>query len=394
MAAWIMAFGFVLLPAAVLYLCHRSPVADKIGAAAWCYLLGILISLSGLTSPGLRSVQDVLMTVTVPLAIPLMLFSMDLKRWLRLAGPTLLSIGFMMLAVTIASLAGFLLMRHRLEEPWKVAGMMVGVYTGGTPNLNAIGLALKVKEHMLILANSADMLLGVPWFLFMLTLAPRLFRAILPPFPVRTDGPDPTSEDPSSEACNRERLDVSCYSGVFQRSKRLPLLKALGLSGLIFAAATGLYLIAPPAYNMAVLMLSITTLGLACSFIPAVRNIDLTFQAGQYLILVFCLVIGSSADLRQLFTAAPAVLAFTFIVMYGAWLIHVGLALVFRIDADTVIITSVGAIFSPPFVPAAAAALKNREVVFSGLAAGLIGYAVGNYLGVSWAHLLRICFSG
>ena len=37
---------------------------------------------------------------------------------------------------------------------------------------------------------------------------------------------------------------------------------------------------------------------------------------------------------------------------------------------------------SPPFVPVIAAALKNKEIVVSGLIIGIIGYAIGNYLGV------------
>lgn len=65
------------------------------------------------------------------------------------------------------------------------------------------------------------------------------------------------------------------------------------------------------------------------------------------------------------------------------------LSAIFRIDVDTVIITSVAAICSPPFVPMVAGALKNREIIVSGLTAGIIGYAVGNYLGVFCAYLFK-----
>ena len=53
------------------------------------------------------------------------------------------------------------------------------------------------------------------------------------------------------------------------------------------------------------------------------------------------------------------------------------------------IITSASAICSPPFVPVVAAALKNRAVIISGLTTGIIGYALGNYLGITMAYVVK-----
>ncbi len=52
-------------------------------------------------------------------------------------------------------------------------------------------------------------------------------------------------------------------------------------------------------------------------------------------------------------------------------------------------ITSTALIFSPPFVPVVAGAIQNKEVIVSGLTVGIIGYALGNYLGVIVAEFLR-----
>jgi uncharacterized membrane protein len=49
----------------------------------------------------------------------------------------------------------------------------------------------------------------------------------------------------------------------------------------------------------------------------------------------------------------------------------------------------VSAVCSPPFVPAVAAALKNKSIIISGLTTGIVGYAIGNYLGISLAYLFR-----
>ena len=56
---------------------------------------------------------------------------------------------------------------------------------------------------------------------------------------------------------------------------------------------------------------------------------------------------------------------------------------------DDYIITSTALSNSPPFVPVVAAAIKNKDVVMSGMIIGVIGYAIGNYLGVAIAYLLK-----
>ena len=83
-------------------------------------------------------------------------------------------------------------------------------------------------------------------------------------------------------------------------------------------------------------------------------------------------------------------LGYLMVVVFGSLLIQVLLARLFRIDADTVIISSVTFINSPPFVPMMAAAMKNRNVLVTGLGIGIIGYAAGNYLGFLIYRLLEI----
>ena len=59
-----------------------------------------------------------------------------------------------------------------------------------------------------------------------------------------------------------------------------------------------------------------------------------------------------------------------------------------RVDADTMTVSSVAFINSPPFVPMMVAVLKNRNTLIVGLGAGIVGYALGNHFGVLMASLL------
>jgi uncharacterized membrane protein len=52
------------------------------------------------------------------------------------------------------------------------------------------------------------------------------------------------------------------------------------------------------------------------------------------------------------------------------------------------IITSTALICSPPFVPVIAGALNNRALIISGLTIGIVGYAIGNFIGIFTGFML------
>jgi uncharacterized membrane protein len=75
--------------------------------------------------------------------------------------------------------------------------------------------------------------------------------------------------------------------------------------------------------------------------------------------------------------------------MFGAIILHFLLATIFRIDRDTVIITSTAAIYGPAFIGPVANAIKNKEMIVPGITMGLLGYAIGNYIGIGIGMLLK-----
>jgi uncharacterized membrane protein len=73
----------------------------------------------------------------------------------------------------------------------------------------------------------------------------------------------------------------------------------------------------------------------------------------------------------------------------GALLLHGLLSWIFRVDVDNFLIISVSLSMSPPFVPAVAAALKNRDIIMPGMIIGMVGYAAGTYLGILLGYLVQ-----
>ena len=382
MAIIILVLFFLLSPLLILRLCHSYSFLNKIGAVVIAYVFGFVIGNTGLLSmiEGHAKAQEMLTTLTIPIAIPLLLFSMDIRKWTKIAGKTMLSLVFALSAVIIAVIAGFFIFRSQgIESLWDVSGMMVGLYTGSTPNLAAIQTALGADETNYMVIVTYDLVIGAFHLLFVMTIAQRLFLSFLPGYPYI----DPaTGNAEASESGDP-------YWGMLKRNMALPLLKAFGAAVVIFGVGAAATLVVPESSQMTAVILIITSLGIGASLIPAIKKMDKSFELGMYLILIFCMVISSRADMRNIDLAAMMIAAYVALVVFGSMLIQAFLSWIFKIDADTYIITSTAMITNPAVVLAVAGALKNREIVFSGLAVSIIGLAVGNYLGIFMAWFLE-----
>lgn len=414
---------YFLTPILIIYLTHINKTINKIGSIAIAYVVGIIvnnvrilprasdalhallpapngdlflpahqakalmeaghITANDLLVNQMASMQSLVSNVVILLGIPLLLFSLDIKRWMHLAPEAMKSLILGVVSIVIVIFTGYLLVGIDLHEGWKIGGLLVGVYTGGTPNLVAIALALKVSPETFILTNTWDMVMSAFVLIFLMTIAQRVFNLFLPHF----------SETKKHKAvCKvvKETEGIDNYLGMLSWSAARKLGVAVALSLGIVAISYGLGLLVPKDIQTTVIILSITTLGLLASLVPKINTIENTFQLGMYFVIVFSLVIASMADLRAMFQGDFRGLPlFVAIAVFGSMIVHVGLSKIFKADTDTTIITITALTFSPPFVPAVAASIRNKEVILTGIANGLIGYAIGNYLGVTIAYILK-----
>ena len=139
-----------------------------------CYAIGILLRNSGFF-PVNELLAETFRDLSILLAIPLLLFSTDLRRWWKEARKATLAFGLCVVSGVVASMLWALVFRYSLPDIWRIAGMLVGVYTGGTPNMNAIGLALGVPDAEILYLNGADIFCGGLFLLFLLSVAGKVY---------------------------------------------------------------------------------------------------------------------------------------------------------------------------------------------------------------------------
>lgn len=145
--------------------------------------MGLIVGNVGILPEWAAGIQDLLTTITIPLAIPLLLFSSNLKQWKSMAGKAIVSLVIGIVSVVLVIIAGYFIFRGKgMPDIWKVSGMLVGVYTGGTPNLASLKMMLNVDPDVYILTHTYDMIISTVFLAFLMTVGKRFFSLFLPAF--------------------------------------------------------------------------------------------------------------------------------------------------------------------------------------------------------------------
>lgn len=379
---------YFTFPALVIFLCRKCVFLNKIGEILLLYLVGILVSNLVIFPLGLgeslKGIQDTVMSVMILLAFPMILFGCDFKNWKLKKAVIALCIG--LVSVVVVDIIGYYIFNDDKSGFAKIAGLLVGVYTGGTPNLASLKLALHVDENVYIFVHTFDMIISFVYLVFLMSFGIKVFRLFL------------SRRVAESQIHKEDILEFNTqgseqiYSGIFTKKHFAKTLGALGLSILIMCAGMGVSLaVSGKIDDMLVLILTMTTLSIAVSFLPIVKKMEKSYDAGMYLVLVFSLIVASMVDVMSIdYLASINIIAYIAFVIFCSLVLSVILSKIFKVDADTMVITSVALINSPLFVPMIAENMKNKKVIITGVAIGVIGYAVGNYLGIVVNTLLSI----
>ena len=395
---WLLAM-FCLIPAGVLWLCRKYSWMDKIGPVMILYVIGLFFANIPMPEE-IELFQNILPTIMVPLAIPMMLFGCTFKTSEVSLQVKLVTSG--VIAVCVAIVGGYLLFGQEITDGAEIGGMLAGKCTGGTLNAAALKEGLGIENGTYVLLTTYDVIICFFYFVFLLGGGIRLFRWLYGESTKRTISAEDT------EAIKKEMVAVKAnpYKGLWSKAGFAQMGKVLGLTivvviigaaisyliGWIFGADLANFMNEKKGgWFMAPFILVLTTLGIALSFWKPVKKLDKSYDLGMYLIYIFSLAIASMADLSKVNIMEDLnMIAFLAFTIFVSLFIHAIICRLFRVNADSMVISSVAFINSPPFVPMISNAMKNRAALVTGISSGLIGYAVGNYLGVLISKLLHL----
>ena len=378
--AYIILACYIIFPILIIEAFKRWTIVQKIGTVVLAYAVGIIASLCGVfnfatpeVAASFSKLQSTIMNLAVPLAIPLMLFNCDFKLWTKALPKTAWALVTGLAAVLVSVVSGYFIFRNRVPDPVNVSAMMTGIYTGGTVNFNALGASLGVDKSVMAIVLAFQMVITMPYIFFLLGGGFKIFRNLLPYKDVTHKGR--TDEE------QVETADVENYRGMFEKKNFIGMMKGLGLSFIFLAIGAGLALLITGTLSELVIILTITTLSIIASFFKPIRELPKTFELGMFFILIFSVIVASMFNIHSVNGGSLYIGGFVLWIMGVSVVLHLILCRIAKVSGDLFCVCQVGLLCSPPFVPPIAGAMKNKKVLISGIVVGLVGYAVGTYLG-------------
>ena len=373
------------VPLLVMQLAKRWTWIDKVSPMSVLYVIGLATANLIPADNGVLNVDTGTNTlfgnIAVPLAIPLMLMGCDTKGWQVGKAAKVFITG--LASVLIVTVAGFFLFQpadHTAESYRsfaQVCAVATGIYTGGIPNMGAIKQAVGMPAETYLYVTSYDLIVTGIYLVFIILFGKTVFRKLLP---ARAGGEGLQGGESGGEKVKP-----------FDRNHYKVSLLAIAITLVIAAISYGVALLASGdgTPNMTVLILLLTTLAIAASFLPPMKRQQHSFDLGLFCVYVFCLSIATACNVREMDIAGSLpILYYLGFIIFGSLVLQTLMARLLKIDGDSVMVSSVALINSPPFVPLAAALLGNKNIVVLGITVGLLGYMLGNYLGIGLYHLL------
>lgn len=329
-------------------------------------------------------VYDLVFTYVVPLAIPLLLFNVNIKRIIRESGRLLESflVGTLGIAIGVIVAAWLIPLG---EETYKLAAVYSATYIGGSVNFMAVADALDFVQSPLFPAAIAIDNVYTNFYLLLLFVLPA-WRILQPFFPaVEREEEDQVITGPQATAEAAPTYDTRLM-------ERIAL--SLAISALICAVG---YWTAPPlarwlGTDIKLEILIITVL------ITVVSNVfprqlaaleEVAFQLGFFLLFLFLAVIGAASDIKAILASSPAILVFVTV----ALLVHLLVMLVgcrlLRISLEELAIGSAANVGGSTVSAPMAVTFQMKKAITPAILIGILGNVIGTFIGVGIGLLLK-----
>jgi len=336
----------------------------------------IILFLSGLASNmGLITDRspfyDTLAGFTVPFAVCLVLFSVDLSDLRRYAGPLMVAFAISCISTIIGVLMSGLLFNPELSkvlgtESWKLDLNFFAMWNGleiGNPDLFAA-------------ANAVDNLTIFPLFAFWV-FVPKLLGKWYPvsSFWSTTDELETEYEDKKKENPELRIQDIVALSFA-------------AVVIIVFSDLIKEHLIADYMPSFPTILI-ITTLALILAQFHFISRLQGTFEIGFLSFYFFFCAVGAMINIKMVIVLSPILLAYTMLIIVVHMVSIYGIGRLLRMDIRVLTIASVAAKAGPPIVLALANVHGWKNLILPGVAIGILGYAVGNYLGFAAAYAMK-----
>ncbi|MGA5689066.1 DUF819 domain-containing protein [Cytobacillus pseudoceanisediminis] len=388
----------VVWASASIYLEQRYSWAAKISGAIVALIGAIILSNTGII-PTASPVYDAVWTFIIPLAIPLLLFHVKIKRIWKESGRLLIIFLISSIGTVAGVIISFFLLKDHIPVLDKLGAMLSASYIGGGVNFAAMAAKFETPGEMVSAAVVADNLMMAIYFIvLMMVPAIGFFRR-------RFKTPHVDQVESGSIGEGGKTLVESFWKRKDISLKDIAL--SVGTAFLLvivsFKVAEFLDTAIPSGDDVSFfinlvnglfgdkyLMLTTLTFLVLAMFPRYFESINGSQEIGTFLIYLFFVVIGIPASIPLIIENAPLLLVFVFIIVVVNLAVSLTAGKLLKYDLEEVLLASNANVGGPTTAAAMAIAKGWKDLIGPILVVGTLGYIIGNYVGTA----LGLWFSG
>lgn len=329
----------------------------------------------------------------VPLAIPMLLFTADVRRIWKESGRLLIIYLLSGLGTIIGAMIATVTLKNFIPEVHKVAAMMTGTYTGGSVNLVAMADAFNATGDLVTASVIADNLLMALYFFVLIGIPTMNFflKRFSHPIIDEIEKAGVTEDGSTHAAQYWKGKEVSLKDIAFTVAISF-IIVAISVAVADFFAniiPTGnfvLNLINGLLGNQYMIITTITML-LATYFHDFFGNLGGAQEIGTFLIHIFFAVIGVPASINLILTRSPILLVYCAIVVFVNLLVTLIFGKLFKFSLEEMTLAANANVGGPTTAAAMAIAKGWNKLIIPVILCGTLGYVIGNYYGVLIGNL-------
>ncbi len=355
---------------ASIWLENQGSIFKKLGSAAMAILIALVLSNLG-AIPGESPVYEFLMGRGVLAGIVLILLNVNLSS-IRAAGrPMLVAFGLGAFGSALGAVVMAAVLRPSIgPDTWKLSGQFTGTYVGGGMNFAAIGQALQTRSDLFAAGIAADVIVTAIWLVACLVI-PEMF-------------PPRVSPDPGAASSDPRALGAQLHTS----GAPMTLTDFAGLTTLTLgtiATSEGLALLVPAIPKV----IWLTTLALGLAHMSFVRRLSGSMVLGNFIVLLFLASNGAKSVIARIVEVGPGIFYFAAGTVAIHGLIVFGVGRLLRLNGDLLSIASQANVGGSTTAMALAGARRRPDLILPGFAVGMLGNAMGNYLGMAIAYAMQ-----
>ena len=362
-------WAFVMLAAAAaIFIEQNSRLAGKVPGAVLALLIALIASNLGVI-PTDAPVFDAVWSYIVPLAIPLLLFQLDLHALFKESGRMLFIFLISSLGTVIGTLVSFALLKNYIPELDKVAGMISASYTGGGVNFAAMSAKLNPSKDVIAATIVADNLMMACYFFILIGISSSYWVRKVWGSPYQ-DKLEQEYHDPSvnkaaeywkPKSISLQSIALSLAASILLVAVSFSLSSFLqnhfqSVDGVALKMLTGLI-------SDKYLLLTTFTLTVVLFFRKGIQKLDGSQELGTYCIYLFFVVIGVPASIPLIIKTAPLLFVFTLIIAVLNLLLTLVLGKLFKFSIEEIVLACNANIGGPTTAAALAISKGWRDLV-------------------------------